>query len=125
MICSAIRDFLSMGRRINLRGRIVYMKETAIAKRIAAISSEFFIENGIQSLRLFGSYLHGDFTQNSDIDLLIEFESGHRVGYFDLSRIQIDLSDRLGLPVDLRTPSEISNRFRSRIVNESDLLYER
>lgn len=48
----------------------------------------------IQNIYLFGSFLHGDATENSDIDLL--FKPKKSMGYFKLFSIQARLSDKIG-----------------------------
>ncbi len=40
----------------------------------------FCRENGIRRLALFGSILRDDFRPDSDIDVLVEFQTGGRVG---------------------------------------------
>ena len=92
---------------------------------MAYLPPEFFTENGIRSLRMFGSRLRGTETTDSDVDLLVDFEAGYHVGYFELTRIQLDLTDRLGVEVDLRTPAELSHRFRQHVVRGAKILYDR
>jgi uncharacterized protein len=45
----------------------------------------------IRRLALFGSVLRDDFTDQSDVDVLVEFESGHRVGMIRLAGIEEEL----------------------------------
>ncbi|MHB1318298.1 MAG: nucleotidyltransferase family protein [Anaerolineae bacterium] len=42
--------------------------------------AEFCRRHGIRRLSLFGSVLRDDFTPDSDVDVLVEFEPGERVG---------------------------------------------
>jgi uncharacterized protein len=88
-------------------------------------AADYCRRNGIRSLRLFGSQLRGEATSASDVDLLVEFEPEQHVGMFGLSRMQIELSDILGIAVDLRTAAELSRYFRARVLAESRLLYAR
>jgi predicted nucleotidyltransferase len=80
-------------------------------------------QNGIRSLALFGSCLHGDSRPGSDIDLLVEFEPERRVTLLDMARIKIDLTDVLGRPVDLRTADELSRYFRQEVTAEAVIVY--
>lgn len=78
-------------------------------------------KNTIASVSLFGSYLHGDNHQNSDIDLLVDFHQP--VGLFTLIGIQDSLGKKLGRKVDLRTPGDLSHFIRSKVVNEAERIY--
>jgi predicted nucleotidyltransferase len=60
-------------------------------------------EFSVRELRLFGSTLHGDSDGDSDIDLIVEYVSGNRVGLFAFVRLRRRLSGILGCPVDLVT----------------------
>lgn len=78
--------------------------------------------NGIRRLALFGSALHGDFRPESDVDLLVEFQAGTRVGLAFI-RMQDELSRLLGRPVDLHTPGSLSRYFRETVLGEAETLY--
>jgi predicted nucleotidyltransferase len=86
--------------------------------------ADFCRRNGIQSLALFGSFLHGNARPGSDIDLLVSYEPQHRVGLFDMARMALELSDIVGYPVDLRTAQDLSAYFRDRVVAEARYLYD-
>ncbi len=77
----------------------------------------------IKKLSLFGSVLRVDFRPDSDIDVLVEFESGQRVGLFLLSRIERELAKLLGRPVDLKTAGFISPDFRAEVQREAEVEY--
>ena len=59
---------------------------------------------------------------DSDVDVLVEFEPGVRVGlrFFD---IQEELSDLFGRKVDLNTPNFLSRYFRDQVLKEAEDLY--
>ncbi len=76
----------------------------------------------VRRLAAFGSVARGDATPDSDLDLLVEFEPGARTG-FAFIRLQDELAELFGRPVDLNTPGFLSPRFRDRIVYESIELY--
>ena len=77
----------------------------------------------IRWLALFGSVLRDDFRPDSDIDVLIEFESGHTPGFAFID-IQDKLSDLLKRQVDLNTPQDLSRYFRDRVLSEAEVYYE-
>jgi predicted nucleotidyltransferase len=86
---------------------------------------DFCIRHRIQKLSLFGSVLTPRFRGDSDVDVLVEFEPGGVPGYFGLACMEEELSDLLGRKVDLRTPEELSRYFRSRVLAEAAVQYER
>ncbi len=78
----------------------------------------------IRTLALFGSVLRDDFTAESDVDVLVEFEPGRTPGFFTLARIERELSPLLGgRKVDVRTPQDLSRYFRSEVVNSAYPVY--
>ena len=77
----------------------------------------------IRRLSLFGSVLRDDFTPESDVDVLVEFESGHTPGFAFIS-IQDGLSEILGRNVDLNTPQCLSRYFRDEVLAEAEVLYD-
>ena len=69
----------------------------------------------IRRLGLFGSVLRDDFGQDSDVDVLVEFEPGARTGlaFFDM---QDELSEIIGRRVDLNTPGFLGPRIREQVL---------
>jgi hypothetical protein len=72
---------------------------------------------------LFGSVLRDDFTAKSDVDVLVEFESGKTPG-LAIVRMEDELSHLLGRVVDLRTPADLSRYFRDRVLQEAIVIYD-
>lgn len=84
---------------------------------------EFCLRNKIRRLSLFGSVLREDFTPESDVDVLVEFEPGERVGLRFFAMEQ-ELSDLLGRKVDLNTPGFLSRHFREEVQLQAEVLYD-
>ena len=84
--------------------------------------AEFCRRNRIRRLALFGSVLRDDFSPESDVDVLVEFELGHTPGlvFFAMQR---ELSGILGRKVDLNTTSDLSPYFRQEVLDEAEVLY--
>ena len=81
-------------------------------------------KNHIKKLALFGSFLREDFSSDSDIDILVEFEKDHIPGFFDIVRMEEQLSKFFkGKNIDLRTPKDLSRYFRKKIINNAEVLY--
>ena len=81
--------------------------------------ASFGRENGIRRLALFGSILRDDFRPDSDVDVLVEFNAGVRVGYLAVAHMMRQLADILGRVVDLRTPAELHPAFREEVMREA------
>jgi uncharacterized protein with HEPN domain/predicted nucleotidyltransferase len=76
-------------------------------------------EFGVKSLALFGSVARDEAKPESDVDLLVEFQSGKSIGLFELVKLQQHLETLLGCAVDLVTPDSLKPRLRDRILNET------
>ena len=83
----------------------------------------FCRSNGIQRLSFFGSVLSDHFGPDSDLDVLVEFKAGTRIGLIRLTRLQYELSDLFGRSVDLNTPRFLSRYFRDAVMAESEVQY--
>jgi len=85
--------------------------------------AEFCRRHRIRKLALFGSVLRDDFNEDSDVDVLVEFEPGVAVGlnFFSIER---ELSLLLGRKVDLNTPGFLGKYVRDQIVSEAEIQYE-
>ena len=87
--------------------------------------AEFCRRHRIVRLRAFGSVLRDDFTPESDVDLIVEFEPGTRIGLISLMGLQRQLGELLGRRVDLNTPDMLSKYFRDRVLRRAEVFYER
>lgn len=76
-------------------------------------------EYGVTSLEFFGSYVRGDQDEESDLDLLVELDPERELSLLRFVDIQLELSDRLGVPVDLVEKRSIKPRLRDRILDEA------
>ncbi len=71
----------------------------------------------------FGSVLGDDFHSDSDVDVLVEFEEEHVPGFFELARMEMEISEILARKADLRTPGELSRYFRDEVVTSARVEY--
>ena len=86
--------------------------------------AEFCKKHHIRKLSLFGSALRDDFTPESDLDILVEFEPGTRVGMIRLAGLEIELGEILGRKVDLNTPGFLSKYYRDKVLAEAAVHYD-
>ncbi|MBW4526567.1 MAG: nucleotidyltransferase domain-containing protein [Phormidium tanganyikae FI6-MK23] len=85
--------------------------------------AEFCQRHHIRKLSLFGSVLRDDFTDQSDVDFLVEFEPGKVPGYIRLSRMETELSEMIGRKADLRTQNELSRYFMQEVLDSAVVQY--
>jgi predicted nucleotidyltransferase len=78
---------------------------------------EIALRHRVSDVRVFGSALHGDDTDGSDLDLLVEPTA--ETTLFDIGAIQFELKKLLGIPVDVLTPGALPDSFKERIMKEA------
>jgi predicted nucleotidyltransferase len=74
-------------------------------------------EAGMANPRVFGSALHGDDVDGSDLDLLVD--PAPRTSLLDMAGLQTEIEKLVGIKVDLRTPAELHPRFRGKVLTEA------
>jgi hypothetical protein len=70
--------------------------------------------------RVFGSVIHGDDTEVSDLDILID--PTQETTLLDIGAIRYKLHKLLGVPVDVLTPKALPESFRAHILSEALLV---
>lgn len=84
----------------------------------------FCRKHHIRRLSVFGSVLRGTERSDSDIDLLVDFETGHVPGLLAFASMEIELSEMMGgRKVDLRTANDLSRYFRDEVVRTARVEY--
>jgi hypothetical protein len=77
----------------------------------------------IRKLSFYGSILRDDFGPDSDVDMLVEFEPGTKIGLLGMAGLELDLSRMVGRKLDLRTPQDLSRYFRNEVLANSVVQY--
>jgi predicted nucleotidyltransferase len=70
-----------------------------------------------RNARIFGSVIHGDDTEDSDLDILIDPTPDTTL--FDIGAIRHELLQLLGVPVDVLTPKALPEKFRAAVLAEA------
>jgi predicted nucleotidyltransferase len=83
----------------------------------------FCVENHIKKLSVFGSALLNEEKPESDIDILVEFDPDHIPGLLELAGMEIELAEKAGRNIDLRTPEELSRFFRQEVLAKARTEY--
>jgi len=79
---------------------------------------QIVLKSGMTNPRLFGSALHGDDIEGSDLDLLIDAPRGKSL--FDVVRVQLAIEDCVGIDVHLLTPGDLPPKYRDAVVHEAE-----
>lgn len=90
----------------------------------AELIEAFCERHHIQRMALFGSVLRDDFTRNSDVDVLVEFDAAHIPGLFAFMEMQFEMEALLGHPVDLLTFRSLHHFIRDQVLREAVTIYE-
>lgn len=85
-----------------------YMKKTITKNRIESFARKW----KIKEIAVFGSALRDDFSQKSDVDILVQFENAAHPSLFDLVDIKDELETIFGRPVDLVEKDSLVNPYR-------------
>ncbi len=86
---------------------------------LEALASQrpLFERFGVSSVALFGSLARGEATEDSDIDLLVEFSKP--IGLLQFVALKRVLGEVLGRPVDLVTRNALRPQLRDQILREA------
>jgi len=68
----------------------------------------------VRELSLFGSVLREDFRDDSDVDVLVEFQPGHGWGLYEILDMEDELAALFGRKVDLVMKGGLRNPIRRR-----------
>ena len=88
--------------------------------------ARFCEKHHIERLELYGSQLKGTPRPDSDIDLLVTFDSEHTPGLLGIAQMELELSRILGgRKIDLRTAGDLSRYFRDEVMRTAEVQYAR
>lgn len=94
------------------------LRRTLPMDAIAAL----FRQYQVRGLSVFGSALREDFGEHSDIDLLVLFEPGARIGW-EYFRLERELSALAGRKVDLVEKDGLRPLIRDEVLSQAQVLY--
>ena len=94
--------------------RTIYEIRTALSNR----RNHLFHEYPIKSMAIFGSYSREENTEDSDLDILVEFNDKIGIRFVDLAD---EIEEIVGLKVDLVSRNGIKDKYFKAI--DPDLIY--
>jgi len=71
---------------------------------------------GVKEIGIFGSYVRGEANQDSDVDILVEFEKP--IGFFKFLELEEYLSNLIGIKVDLVSKKALKPHIGKYILEE-------
>jgi len=75
------------------------------------------LRHRVKSIHVFGSTLHGDDIEGSDLDLLVE--PTQETTLMDIAKIQVEIAKILNIKVDVLTPRALPDKFRDQVLREA------
>ncbi len=106
-----------------MRTKIIKSETLAVALR-RDIMVSFCERNRIRSLSLFGSEIHSKTQSDKEFDFLVDFEPSNKVSLFELSYMELELSDMLHVSIKLRTDKELNPACREQLLEEKVYVYK-
>jgi len=93
------------------------MKPSEALERHRQELRQIVARNGALHPRVFGSAIHGDDAEGSDLDLLVEPSTTTTL--MTLAAIQLEAERLLGVRVDVLTPRSLPRRYRAQVLREA------
>ncbi|WP_423220314.1 nucleotidyltransferase family protein [Azotobacter chroococcum] len=102
--------------------RFHYVERNGMKPSVALDANREAIRRVVEShracnARVFGSVVHGDDGEGSDLDILID--PTQETTLFDIGAIRHELLQLLGVPVDVLTPKALPEKFRTKVLAEA------
>ena len=85
---------------------------------------DFARTHGVRRLAVFGSAARGELTPESDLDVLVEWQTNARIGVFEHVRIAEELERTVGRRVHLLTWDSLPPRMRARVEQDALTVYD-
>ncbi len=96
---------------------MVRMRPSEVLPKHREAIRRMVLNSGMENPRLFGSVLHGDDAEDSDLDLLVD--PSPETSLLDIAKLQIEIEAAVGIKVDLRTPKFLPTSFRDKVLAEA------
>jgi uncharacterized protein len=96
------------------------LRKKGIEKKLLEVCRQ----NDVVFMAIFGSFVRGEQTRRSDIDIAIEFDEGKKKSLLDLVHVQDDLSKVFRRKVDLGIFSSLHPYIIDDVKKEMHIIYE-
>ena len=99
---------------------VIHMKPSIAYQQHREAIRQIVERHHAKNPRIFGSVLHGQDTDESDLDILIE--TTEETSLFDIGAIRAELIELLGVDVDVLTPGALPDRWKMKVLNEAQAI---
>ncbi|MBE3115917.1 nucleotidyltransferase family protein [Candidatus Bathyarchaeota archaeon] len=89
-----------------------------IKRRLKVLNIVLKRNFSVDAIELFGSYVRGEQTEKSDLDILVTFSEPNDVDLFKFIELRLFLKDELGVDVDLIEKDALKSRLKGQILEE-------
>jgi len=93
------------------------MKPSAALEENRELIRRIVLAHRASNPRVFGSGVHGEDSEHSDLDLLVD--PAPDASLLDIAHIQVELETSLGVSVDVLTPGALPAKFRTQVLREA------
>ncbi len=90
-----------------------------VKKQIKALNPVLKNNFSVEAIEIFGSYVRGEQTEDSDFDILVTFLEPNDVDLFKFIELRLFLKDELGIDVDLIEKDSLKPRLKGQILEEA------
>ena len=89
-----------------------------IKRRLKVLNIVLKRNFSVDAIELFGSYVRGEQTEKSALDILVTFSEPNDVDLFKFIELRLFLKDELGVDVDLIEKDALKSRLKGQILEE-------
>ena len=93
------------------------MKPSVLLQQHRDQIRQIALRHRVSAIKVFGSVARGDDREGSDLDLLVEPTTD--TSMFDIGGIQFEVSQLLGIEVDVLTPRALPESFKATVLAEA------
>jgi hypothetical protein len=108
---------LKTSAHLEIHGKIILMRPSEVLPQHRDAIRRMVLDSGMANPRFFGSVIHGEDAEGSDLDLLVD--PSPETSLLDIAKLQIQLEAAVGIKVDLRTPKFLPITFRDKVLAEA------
>ncbi|KXA96383.1 hypothetical protein AKJ39_04695 [candidate division MSBL1 archaeon SCGC-AAA259J03] len=94
-------------------------------EELFAKAASFLAKRGAVKVAVFGSRIKGEAGPGSDLDILVKFPESVQMSLLDRSKLQAELSEVLGVNVDILEEEELRSYIADEVKEEAKVVYER